>query len=148
MTAPERPDTRVLNAESLRELIMAGARRVIVHREHLDRINVFPVPDKDTGTNLAMTMRAILDGLRQPPPSLAAVSSTVATSALTGAQGNASVVFAQFFQGLRLLRLQKSQPRGRRASMSTTDAHTTEEDASSHAIASRRFLLDSESSSS
>ena len=92
---------RFLNKESLRELIMAGAHRVIAHREHLDRINVFPVPDKDTGTNLAMTMRAILDGLRQPLPSLAAVGSTVATSALTGAQGNSGVIFAQFFQGLR-----------------------------------------------
>lgn len=74
---------------------------MIAHREHLDRINVFPVPDKDTGTNLAMTMRAILDGLKQPLPSLAAVSSIVATSALTGAQGNSGVIFAQFFQGMR-----------------------------------------------
>ena len=80
---------------------MAGANRVIAHREHLDRINVFPVPDKDTGTNLAMTMRAVLEGLRQPLPSLAAVSATAATSALTGAQGNSGVIFAQFFQGLR-----------------------------------------------
>lgn len=94
-------EMRFLNKESLRQLIMAGARRVIAHREHLDRINVFPVPDKDTGTNLAMTMRAILDGLQQPLPSLAAVGSTVATSALTGAQGNSGVIFAQFFQGLR-----------------------------------------------
>ncbi|MFC2095212.1 DegV family protein [Candidatus Bipolaricaulota bacterium] len=101
MTASEAPDTRVLNKESLRESIIAGAHRVIAHREHLDRINVFPVPDRDTGTNLAITMRAILEGLRKPPPSLAAVGSTVATSALTGAQGNSGVIFAQFFQGLR-----------------------------------------------
>ena len=98
MTASEASKTRVLNSESLRGLIIAGAHRVIAHREHLDRINVFPVPDKDTGTNLAITMRAILDGLRHPLPSLAAVSSTVATSALTGAQGNSGVIFAQFFQ--------------------------------------------------
>ena len=101
MTSSEKSETRVLNPESLRELIIAGARRVIAHREYLDLINVFPVPDKDTGTNLALTMRAILDGLQQPLPSLAAVSSTVATSALTGAQGNSGVIFAQFFQGLR-----------------------------------------------
>ncbi len=80
---------------------MAGAHRVIAHREHLNRINVFPVPDKDTGTNLAITMKAILDGLRLPQPSLAAVSATAATSALTGAQGNSGVIFAQFFQGMR-----------------------------------------------
>ena len=97
----EHTEIRVLNKESLRDLIIAGAHRVIAHREHLDRINVFPVPDKDTGTNLAMTMRAILEGLKQPLPSLAAVSATVATSALTGAQGNSGVIFAQFFQGLR-----------------------------------------------
>jgi fatty acid kinase/fatty acid kinase fatty acid binding subunit len=101
MSNPQITETRFLNKESLRDLIMAGAHRVIAHREHLDRINVFPVPDKDTGTNLAMTMNAILDGLRQPLPSLAAVSSTVATSALTGAQGNSGVIFAQFFQGMR-----------------------------------------------
>jgi len=101
MSNVQNTETRFLNKESLRQLIMAGAHRVIAHREHLDRINVFPVPDKDTGTNLAMTMRAILDGLQQPLPSLAAVSSTVATSALTGAQGNSGVIFAQFFQGLR-----------------------------------------------
>lgn len=101
MTSLEKSETRFLNPESLRELIIAGARRVIAHREYLDRINVFPVPDKDTGTNLALTMRAVLDGLQQPLPSLAAVSSTVATSALTGAQGNSGVIFAQFFQGLR-----------------------------------------------
>jgi len=94
-------ETRALSSEFFRELIIAGARRVIAHREYLDRINVFPVPDKDTGTNLAFTMRAILEGLQQPLPSLAAVSSTIATSALSGAQGNSGVIFAQFFQGLR-----------------------------------------------
>ncbi len=101
MSASEQHETQVLNKESLRQLIIAGARRVIAHRELLDRINVFPVPDNDTGTNLSLTMRAVLDGLQQPQPSLAAVSSTVATSALTGAQGNSGVIFAQFFQGLR-----------------------------------------------
>jgi len=101
MSQQEGSETQILNQETLRELIIAGAHRVIAHREHLDRINVFPVPDKDTGTNLALTMRAIIEGLQQPMPSLAAVSSTVATSALTGAQGNSGVIFAQFFQGLR-----------------------------------------------
>jgi len=101
MTSLETSEPRVLNSESLRKLIIAGAHRVIAHRDHLDRINVFPVPDKDTGTNLTLTMRAVLKGLQQPLPSLAAVSSTVATSALSGAQGNSGVIFAQFFQGLR-----------------------------------------------
>ena len=93
--------TRILTREFLRQSVIAGARRVIAHRDHLDRINVFPVPDRDTGTNLALTMAAIVDGLQRPLPSLSAVSSSIATSALTGAQGNSGVIFAQFFQGLR-----------------------------------------------
>jgi len=60
MTSLETSEPRVLNSESLRKLIIAGAHRVIAHRDHLDRINVFPVPDKDTGTNLTLTMRAVL----------------------------------------------------------------------------------------
>ena len=92
---------RTLTREFLQQSVVAGARRVIAHRDHLDRINVFPVPDRDTGTNLALTMNAIVKGLQQPLPSLAAVSSSIATSALNGAQGNSGVIFAQFFQGLR-----------------------------------------------
>ena len=92
---------RTLTRDFLQQSVIAGARRVIAHRDHLDRINVFPVPDRDTGTNLALTMNAIVDSLQRPLPSLAAVSSSIATSALTGAQGNSGVIFAQFFQGLR-----------------------------------------------
>jgi len=92
---------RTLTREFLRQSVIAGARRVIAHRDYLDRINVFPVPDRDTGTNLALTMNAIIEGLRQPLPSVDAVSSTIASSALSGAQGNSGVIFAQFFQGLR-----------------------------------------------
>ena len=92
---------RTLTRDFLRQSVIAGARRVIAHRDHLNRINVFPVPDRDTGTNLALTMNAIVEGLQRPFPTLAAVSSSIASSALTGAQGNSGVIFAQFFQGLR-----------------------------------------------
>ena len=90
-----------LTGEQLRRAVISGAHRVIAHREILDRINVFPVPDSDTGSNLTATMQAILNGLKQSSPSLAGVSSTVASSALTGARGNSGVIMAQFFQGLR-----------------------------------------------
>jgi len=90
----------VLSREQLRLCVIAGAERVIAHREHLNRINVFPIPDRDTGTNLAATARAVITGLR-PLPSLDAVSTTLAASALAGAQGNSGVILAQFFQGLR-----------------------------------------------
>jgi DegV family protein with EDD domain len=92
---------QTLTREFLRQSVIAGARHVIAHRDYLDRINVFPVADRDTGTNLALTMTAIVDGLRKPLPSVGAVSSSIATCALIGAQGNSGVIFAQFFQGFR-----------------------------------------------
>ncbi len=90
-----------LSRETLRQCVIAGAERVIAHREHLNKINVFPVPDRDTGTNLAVTMRAVIAGLQKPLPSLDAVGKTLAASALAGAQGNSGVILAQYFQGLR-----------------------------------------------
>ncbi len=101
MNASESCEPTVLTVESLRGILLAGAHRVISHRDHLDRINVFPVPDRDTGTNLALTMRAVIRALQNPLPSMAAVSATAAKGALLGAQGNSGVIFAQFFQGLR-----------------------------------------------
>lgn len=92
---------RYLNGERLRQALIAGAYRVISSRELLDRINVFPVPDSDTGSNLAATMREVIRGLKICPPSPGAVSETAATCALAGARGNSGVIMAQFFQGLR-----------------------------------------------
>jgi DegV family protein with EDD domain len=96
-----RDKIRYLSGEQLRRAVIAGAHRVIAHRDVLDRINVFPVPDSDTGSNLTATMQAIVAGLKHSSPSLAAVSATVASSALVGARGNSGVIMAQFFQGLR-----------------------------------------------
>ena len=96
-----RAEISILSRETLRQCVIAGAERVIAHREHLNKINVFPVPDRDTGTNLAATMRAVIAGLQKPLPSLGAVGSTLAASALAGAQGNSGVILAQYFQGLR-----------------------------------------------
>ena len=101
MNQKRRERIRYLTGEQLRQAVIAGAHRVIAHRDILNRINVFPVPDCDTGSNLTATMQAIITGLNQSPPSLAAVSATVATSALTGARGNSGVIMAQFFQGLK-----------------------------------------------
>ena len=94
-------ESRVLTSEGFRNLLVAGAHRVIAFREELDRINVFPVPDRDTGTNLAATMRAVVEGLSEPLPSLAAVGANAASYALDGAQGNSGVILAQFFLGMR-----------------------------------------------
>lgn len=76
-----------------------GRRKVQENQKHLNDINVFPVPDGDTGTNLAQTMHSIVEGSRADS-SASVVSGTLADAALSGSRGNSGIIFAQFVQGL------------------------------------------------
>jgi DegV family protein with EDD domain len=80
---------------------LAGAHRILQNQSEINRINVFPVNDKDTGTNLASTVRSIMDSIR-PDRSFTATAGVIAEAALVGARGNSGVIFAQFFHGLSL----------------------------------------------
>lgn len=92
---------RYLDGDRLRRAIVAGAKRVIACAAELDRINVFPVADADTGKNLAATMGAIVRWLQETnSPHVGEVASSAAEAALYGARGNSGVIMAQFFQGL------------------------------------------------
>jgi len=82
---------------------MAGAKRIFDRQEYLNKINVFPIPDADTGTNMASTLSAIVDSIsNQTSNSINNITTKVADSALLGAQGNSGVIFAQFFYGLSM----------------------------------------------
>ena len=84
----------------LRGALIAGGQRVIGERDAINRINVWPVADHDTGTNLAATLGAVLVGLRELRlPRAGAVLRRAATEAGDGARGNAGAILAQFFQG-------------------------------------------------
>ena len=90
-----------LGAEELGRALRAGIQRLLERREHLDRINVFPVPDGDTGTNLALTLAAVLTVLRPKPADHAGeLLMRVADAALDGARGNSGAILAQFFLGI------------------------------------------------
>lgn len=81
--------------------LLAAADRLIHHCDHLNTINVFPVPDGDTGTNMARTMRRVVNDLKDSTEtSVGAVCTRVANSALLGARGNSGIILAQFFCGL------------------------------------------------
>ena len=89
-----------LNGSRLLRAMLAGSESVITRSEHLNKINVFPVADNDTGTNMALTLQNINKALNENPSnSIHQVSSTLADSALMGAQGNSGVILAQFFFG-------------------------------------------------
>jgi len=82
------------------DLFTSGALTLLGHQEELNKINVFPVPDGDTGTNLGSTMRSILEMSRRDA-SIAESAKSIADAALIGARGNSGAIFAQYFHGIR-----------------------------------------------
>ena len=81
--------------------IVVGINKLISHQDYLNQINVFPVPDGDTGTNMAFTVSEILEGTSGTVSSnIGEMTQTVADLALDGARGNSGAILAQFFIGL------------------------------------------------
>jgi len=92
---------RYINGNRLTRALIAGIQAVIDNQEHLNTINVFPVADKDTGTNLAMTLKSVLHTIQKTPPQpLPQLLHLVTDAALNGSRGNSGAIFAQFFVGL------------------------------------------------
>lgn len=90
---------RYLNGNRLFYAFVAGGNAVIQDQAYLNKINVFPVPDADTGTNLASTFRAIVEGAKAHR-SIKETLRSIANAALAGAQGNSGIIFAQFLHGM------------------------------------------------
>src|SRR3990172_11509281 len=90
-----------LSGTDLAAALRAGIHRLISREEIINKINVFPVPDGDTGTNLALTLQAVLSALRSnPDPHAGQTLTRVADAALDGARGNSGAILAQFLLGL------------------------------------------------
>lgn len=90
-----------LSGAQLREMFAAAAARLERHVEVLNAINVFPVPDGDTGINMHLTLRATLDAAgRQGEASAGALLGAMARGALMGARGNSGVILSQIVRGL------------------------------------------------
>ena len=84
-----------------RAMILQAAASMEQHREMANELNVFPVPDGDTGTNMSMTMasaREALEGLESP--TLAQAAQTAASAMLRGARGNSGVILSLLFRGI------------------------------------------------
>ncbi len=92
-------ETPVINGKFLYYAFIAGGNQVLLNQVELNRINIFPVNDKDTGTNLASTVRAVIDNIK-PDKSYKTTVNNIADAALIGARGNSGVIFAQFLHGL------------------------------------------------
>jgi len=91
---------KYLNGERLYYAFISGAKEVIENRKELNRINVFPVPDGDTGTNLSRTLNMVMENVKADK-SVKATLNSMGDAALRGAIGNSGIIFAQFINGLK-----------------------------------------------
>lgn len=92
---------RGVSGYALRRALIAGIQRVIARRDEINRINVFPVPDGDTGTNLAFTLGSVLQAVRAGRQGHAGdLLRRAASEAIDGARGNSGAIMAQFLQGV------------------------------------------------
>jgi hypothetical protein len=90
-----------LDGEALAAALTSGIHRVLAEQELLNRINVFPVADSDTGTNLSLSLGSALGPLSRPGEKhLGTMLAAVADALLDGARGNSGAIVAQFFQGM------------------------------------------------
>ncbi len=93
--------TRSVNGQDLREMLGAATTWLEKSAADIDELNVFPVPDGDTGTNMLLTMRSCVEeAYRAPDQSASAVAEAIAKGALMGARGNSGVILSQIWRGL------------------------------------------------
>jgi len=92
---------QTVNGADLRRLIVSAAASVEIHKQQLNELNVFPVPDGDTGTNMSMTINAAAADLRKAEdPTLEKTASIAASAMLRGARGNSGVILSLLFRGI------------------------------------------------
>jgi len=90
-----------MDGETARRWVELAEQSLRVHRDRIDALNVFPVPDGDTGTNMHLTLAQALDAVRDLPAGepLGRVCDVLARAALLGARGNSGIITAQLLRG-------------------------------------------------
>ena len=90
-----------INGIMLRKMMLAGASLLEENKNYVDSLNVFPVPDGDTGTNMSLTMRSVAAEINEcSDNSIEALSEAFAKGALKGARGNSGVILSQILRGM------------------------------------------------
>lgn len=91
---------RSLNGTDFTAMVLAGAEQLGQHAEHVNSLNVFPVPDGDTGTNMNLTMSAgVAEIKRKSSASIGEAAGILSKGLLMGARGNSGVILSQLFRG-------------------------------------------------
>ena len=92
---------QIINGSDFRRLVISAAASVEINKQKLNDLNVFPVPDGDTGTNMSMTINAAASDLRKlEDPSLEKAAAATSSAMLRGARGNSGVILSLLFRGI------------------------------------------------
>ena len=92
--------TKTINAEMLSEMFLAGAANIEAKKEFINELNVFPVPDGDTGTNMSLTiMAAAKEVTALENMTMETLAKAISSGSLRGARGNSGVILSQLFRG-------------------------------------------------
>ena len=90
----------IIDAKTLKKAFLAGAQNLEAKKEWINELNVFPVPDGDTGTNMTMTiMSAAREVAALEDPTMEALAKAISSGSLRGARGNSGVILSQLFRG-------------------------------------------------
>ncbi len=91
---------KTIDAVMVQKCFLSGAKRIEANKEYINELNVFPVPDGDTGTNMTLTiMSAAKDVAALENPSMEQVCKAISSGSLRGARGNSGVILSQLFRG-------------------------------------------------
>ena len=91
----------IIDGAVFRRMVISAAAAIEIHKEKVNELNVFPVPDGDTGTNMSMTLNAAAADLRKAEdPNLGKAASIAASALLRGARGNSGVILSLLFRGM------------------------------------------------
>ena len=91
----------MINGSCYKNALISGANNIIKHTEEINALNIFPVPDGDTGTNMSMTIKAAADALEElDSKSIAEIASSAASAMLKSARGNSGVILSLLFRGI------------------------------------------------
>ena len=89
-----------IDAKTLQKMFLAGAKNLESNKEWINELNVFPVPDGDTGTNMTMTILAAAKEVSSiEEPTMADLAKAISSGSLRGARGNSGVILSQLFRG-------------------------------------------------
>lgn len=88
-----------IDALALKKAFIAGANNLDKNKEYINELNVFPVPDGDTGTNMTLTILAAVKEVEAAPPDMKAIAKAMSTGSLRGARGNSGVILSQLLRG-------------------------------------------------